>query len=149
MADLFDNQDFRAFLYQLRIDPDAVSESVLNKQEATDVSLFLLQGADDHDAFYRLDLVDAMPHLRVIVATHQDPMRFEIYWVQLGPLHPLASLFRLFEGSHDIPSLKEQRTEDQVAQAVLFAIGESMKQSFWAGWPTKRFPPEIEVQKLT
>lgn len=111
-----------------------------------DMSLF--QTSREHyGVFYRLDLVDALPQLRVFLPEDEGAVKMRCYVVCAGELSPLRDWFEsalLYEGS---PAFDDAR--DMTRQHLLFAAGELMKKLFWSGeMGAMRFPDEIEVLRV-
>lgn len=111
-----------------------------------DMSLF--QTSREHyGVFYRLDLVDGMPQLRVFLPEDAGALKMRCYVICAGEVSPLRDWFEsasLYEGS---PAFDDAR--DNARQHLLFAAGELMKKLFWSGeMSTMRFPDEIEVLRV-
>lgn len=118
-----------------------------NRLTATpDISLF--QTSREHyGVFYRLDLVDGLPQLRVFLPEDAGALKMRCYVICAGEISPLREWFEsasLYEGS---PAFDDAR--DNARQHLLFAAGELMKKLFWSGeMSTMRFPDEIEVLRV-
>ena len=113
---------------------------------APDMSLF--QTSREHyGVFYRLDLVDGLPQLRVFLPEDAGALKMRCYVICAGEVSPLRDWFEsasLYEGS---PAFDDAR--DNARQHLLFAAGELMKKLFWSGEiSTMRFPDEIEVLRV-
>lgn len=113
---------------------------------APEISIF--QSSRDHyGVFYRLDIIDTMPQLRIMLPVDNGALKMEMYLVRLSPqaaLHaPFASIVA-YHGSSDF-----ERGREGSLQHLLYAAAEMMKQLFWAGnLDSLTFPPEIEVKRL-
>ena len=113
---------------------------------APDLSLF--QTSREHyGVFYRLDLVDGLPQLRVFLPDDEGALKMRCYVICAGEVSPLRDWFesaQLYEGS---PAFDDAR--DMTRQHLLFAAGELMKKLFWSGeFGAMRFPDEIEVLRV-
>ena len=113
---------------------------------APDLSLF--QTSREHyGVFYRLDLVDGLPQLRVFLPEDAGALKMRCYVICAGDVSPLRDWFEsahLYEGS---PAFDDAR--DITRQHLLFAAGELMKKLFWSGeMGSMRFPDEIEVLRV-
>jgi hypothetical protein len=113
---------------------------------APDMSLF--QTSREHyGVFYRLDLVDGLPQLRVFLPEDMGALKMRCYVICAGEISPLRDWFEsahLYEGS-----LAFDDARDITRQHLLFAAGELMKKLFWSGeMSTMRFPDEIEVLRV-
>ncbi len=117
-----------------------------NADSVAEVSIF--QASRDHyGVFYRLDMIDHVPELRVMVPAERGHTRMDIYLVRLSEHMPLNISFAelaAYEGS-----TAYEQGRDAALQHMLYAVAEMMKQLFWSG-DTQRlsFPPEIEVYPL-
>lgn len=111
-----------------------------------EVSLF--QTSREHyGVFYRLDLIGALPQLRVFVPDDEGALKMRCYLVRaaLGtPLHDWFLSARTHDGSAAFDDAREV-----AQQHLLFAVGELMKRLFWHGdIEDLRFAEEIEVVRL-
>lgn len=111
-----------------------------------EVSIF--QSSRDHyGVFYRLDIVDAVPQLRVIVPIDNGPLKMEVYLVKMSEDLPLNTLFASVASHTGSPAF--ERGREATLQHLLYAAAEMMKQLFWSGdLESLSFPSEIEVQRL-
>lgn len=110
--------------------------------------LCLFQTSREHyGVFYRLDLVDGAPQLRVFVPDESGAMKMRCYLVRAGQGGPLCAWFdatRAHDGSTEYDDARET-----AQQHLLFAAGEVMKRLFWAGDLDEcHFPAEIGVRRL-
>lgn len=111
-----------------------------------EVSIF--QASRDHyGVFYRLDMIEHKPELRVIVPVEQGLLKMEVYLVRLSDASSLASGFLGMTGYEGSSAFG--RTRDASMQHLLYAVAELMKQLFWSGdLNTLCFPEEIAVRRL-
>lgn len=133
-----------------REDTDA-TEGGMNELEASimalaEVSLF--QTSREHyGVFYRLDLTDGAPQLRIFLPEDEGGVKMRCYFVRAAvgtPLHEWFVTAREHEGSQAYEDAR-----DAARQHLLFAAGELMKRLFWTGdLELMRFPAEIEVVRL-
>lgn len=124
-------------------DMDELESSITAVAE---VSLF--QTSREHyGVFYRLDLADGAPQLRIFLPEEEGSVKMRCYFVRAAvgtPLHEWFVTAREHEGS---PAYEDAR--DAAQQHLLFAAGELMKRLFWTGdLELMRFPAEIEVVRL-
>ena len=108
-----------------------------------EVSIF--QASRDHyGVFYRLDIIESMPQLRIMVPVEHGAVKMEMYLVRMSDRMPLNTWFSgtaKFAGS---PAFEKGR--EATLQHLLYAVAELMKQLFWAGdLNAMSFPNEIDV----
>ena len=111
-----------------------------------EISIF--QSSRDHyGVFYRLDIIDQLPQLRVIIPVEYGALKIEMYQVRMSRQTPLHGSFAGMANYHGSASFEQGR--DASLQHLLYAVAEMMKQLFWAGnLDSMTFPPEIEVRRL-
>jgi len=107
-----------------------------------------VQASPDHDGdFYRQDIIERTPELRIMIPVHKGNTKMDIYLVRLSnqlPLKPFFTSMALYEGSAAF-----EHGREATLQHLLYAVAEMMKQLFWAGdLQYMRFPKEIEVYPL-
>ena len=141
------SDEFHQFLRDMgvEIENDHRSDQVPAFLDA-EPSVTMLQLSREYRAFYQLNLIQATPQLRVVIPEKQGMLKFQIYLVQLSERHPLVTVFPLFSqygGNREF-----ERERDVAERHLLYAIGEIMKDLFWAGVETSHFPPEITVVRL-
>lgn len=117
-----------------------------NIRAASEMSLF--QTSREHyGVFYRLDLAEGLPQLRIFLPDDDEGVKMRCYFVRATPGTPLHGWFtsaREHEGSQAYEDAR-----DTAQQHLLFAVGELMKRLFWGGDVERmRFPDEIEVVRL-
>ena len=109
-----------------------------------EISIF--QSSRDHyGVFYRLDVVDRVPQLRVMVPVENGALKMEMYLVRMNSMSGQLPLNAWFSG---IASYKGspafERGREAALQHLLYAVAEMMKQLFWSGdFYSMIFPPEI------
>jgi len=111
-----------------------------------DVSLF--QTSREHyGVFYRLDLVQGLPHLRIYMPEEEGALKVRCYLVRAAPRTPLHEWFTTAREHEGSPAYEDAR--DAAQQHLLFAAGELMKRLFWSGdVEGMRFPDEIAVCRV-
>jgi hypothetical protein len=110
--------------------------------------LSLFQTSREHyGVFYRLDLSQGVPHLRIFLPDAEGCLKMGCYLVraaQSTPLHQWFVSTREHAGSDAYNEIR-----DTAHQHLLFAAGELMKRLFWTGSIEEMsFPSEIEVLRL-
>jgi hypothetical protein len=140
------DEQFDSFLAELGVEMERPGDRLYDGDAIPDVSIF--QASRDHyGVFYRLDIVERKPELRVMVPVDKGLVKMHIYLVRLNKRMPLnASLteIALYEGS-----AAYERGREGALQHLLYAVAEMMKQLFWSGdLQSMSFPPEIEVYPL-
>jgi hypothetical protein len=121
-------------------------EECAASEAAPEISIF--QASRDHyGVFYRLDIIEHQPQLRIIVPVEQGLLKMEIYLVRMSERTSINGWFgglAQYEGSPQF-----ERGRDTSMQHLLYATAEMMKQLFWAGdLDAMQFPSEIEVTRL-
>ncbi len=124
----------------------AAMEDGIPLDAPSEVSLF--QTSREHyGVFYRLDLAQGVPHLRVYLPDDDGCLKMRCYLVRaaLGtPLHEWFVSARAHSGSGAYDEIR-----NSAEQHLLFAAGELMKRLFWTGSTQEMsFPVEVEVMRL-
>jgi len=111
-----------------------------------EVSIF--QASRDHyGVFYRLDIIDSMPQLRVMVPIEHGAVKMEMYLVRMSARLPLNAWFSGVATYQGSPAFEKGR--EAALQHLLYAVAEMMKQLFWSGdLNNLSFPPEIDVCRV-
>ena len=111
-----------------------------------EVSIF--QASRDHyGVFYRLDIIDSQPELRVLIPVERGAVKMDVYLVHLSERMPLTIGFAELSSYQGSNAYEHGR--EATLQHMLYAVAEMMKQLFWSGDLTSlKFPPEIEVYPL-
>jgi hypothetical protein len=144
------NEQLENFLADLGVEmehnPREPHEQFDDDASLPEVSIF--QASRDHyGVFYRLDIIDAMPHLRVMVPIEQGAVKMEMYLVRMSTCLPLNTWFSGVAGYEG--SAAFEKTREAALQHLLYAVAELMKQLFWSGdLAAQNFPPEIVVNRL-
>lgn len=114
-------------------------EPVENQLWQKEPEATMFQTSRDHyGVFYRLDLVNNIPELRVVM--HDDlPLGFSLY--RVIPTQKSA-LYNKFVG------LESEGQSDEPQRHILFACGEILKNHFWKGWESENYGPKVIVTKL-
>jgi len=128
--------------------PDAAYDDELPCADEGPPEVSLFQTSREHyGVFYRLDLIGALPQLRVFLPDDDGMLKMRCYLVRAAPGTPLHEWFlsaRTHEGSAAFDDAREV-----AQQHLLFAVGELMKRLFWHGdLEGLRFAEEIEVLRL-
>ena len=111
-----------------------------------EVSIF--QASRDHyGVFYRIDIIDSIPQLRIMVPVEHGAIKMEMYLVRMSSRLPLNTWFSgvaTYKGSTPF-----EKGREAALQHLLYAVAEMMKQLFWSGdLNTMTFPPEIDVCRV-
>ena len=136
-----DGQDGRSGQDMQNVQGECWSDDIL-----PEVSIF--QASRDHyGVFYRLDIIDTQPELRIMIPVERGAVKMDVYLVRLSERMPLTIGFAEL-GSYQGSNAYEHGREATL-QHMLYAVAEMMKQLFWSGdLPGMKFPPEIEVYPL-
>ncbi len=143
------DEQFENFLAELGVEmerPEDRTDSFYNGDSLPEVSIF--QASRDHyGVFYRLDIIDRVPELRVTVPVERGDTKMDIYLVRLSERTTLNSCIAEMSMYHGSVAFEQGR--EATMQHLLYAVAEMMKQLFWAGDLLRlNFPPEIEVYPL-
>ncbi len=117
-----------------------------DEHSVPEVSIF--QSSRDHyGVFYRLDIIDHVPQLRIMVPIENGLLKVEIYLVRFSRQTPFHSWFSSITAYHGSSAYEQGR--EAALQHLLYAAAEVMKQLFWSGdLDGMSFPKEIDVQRL-
>ncbi|GCE26697.1 hypothetical protein KDA_21810 [Dictyobacter alpinus] len=140
------DEQFEHFLAGLGVEMESPDDRPYNGDSIPEISIF--QASRDHyGVFYRLDIIDQIPELRIMVPVNKGDAKMDIYLVRLSEQTPLNNFFSkmsIYEGS----AAYEQGREAAL-QHLLYGAAEMMKQLFWSGDLTRlTFPHEIEVYPI-
>ncbi len=135
----------REFLRTLGVDWETSTASHTQAQEEPLLTIF--QKASDHEAFYRIDWLEAVgPELLVLLPDHLAPLKFHFYRVHMSEMHPLAEIVTQLMRYQSGVGFEHSR---EVHEWHTFcALIESIKALFWMGYETSSFPVEITVEKI-
>jgi len=144
------NEQLEKFLADLGVEmeynPQDPHEQHNDGTSIPEVSIF--QASRDHyGVFYRLDIIDSMPQLRVMVPVEQGAVKMEMYLVRMSSRLPLNAWFSgvsTYQGS-----VAFEKGREAALQHLLYAVAELMKQLFWSGdLNDMSFPQEIDVCRI-
>ncbi|MBV9258565.1 MAG: hypothetical protein JO215_11145 [Ktedonobacteraceae bacterium] len=143
------DEQFESFLADLGVEMERPEDRSYSYESDSVPEVSIFQASRDHyGVFYRLDIIDRQPELRIMVPTDKGDTMMDIYLVRLSGISPLSVGFvemAAYEGS----SAYEQAREATL-QHMLYAVAEMMKLLFWSGdLQRMTFPPEIEVYPLS
>lgn len=140
------HEQFEDFLAGLGVEMEHPEDRQYNGDSIPEITIH--QASRDHyGVFYRLDLLDQRPELRIMLPVDKGDLKTDIYLVRLSDRSPLNMLFGAMSTYEGSPEYEQGR--DATLQHLLYAVAEMMKQLFWSGdLRTLRFPAEIEVCPL-
>ena len=140
------NEQFDQFLAELGVEMERPEERQSSGDSLPEITIH--QASRDHyGVFYRLDLIDQKPELRIMIPVERGDVKTEIYLIRLSDLTPLNTTF--LEMSAYQGSDAYEHTREATLHHLLYAVAEMMKQLFWSGdLQTLSFPPEIKVYPL-
>ncbi len=140
------DEQFENFLAELGVEMERPEERLDNADVVPEITIH--QASRDHyGVFYRLDLIDQKPELRIMVPVDRGQFKTDIYLVRLSDLTPLNASFTQISAYEGSAAYEQGR--EATLQHLLYASAEMMKQLFWAGdLQALTFPPEIEVYPL-
>ena len=140
------NEQFDHFLAELGVEMERPEDRQFNSDSFPEITIH--QASRDHyGVFYRLDLIDQRPELRIMIPVDRGAIKTDIYLVRLSDLTPLNASFVAMSAYQGCEAYEHGR--EAILQHLLYAVAEMMKQLFWSGdIQTLNFPPEIEVYPL-
>ena len=140
------DEQLENFLADLGVEMEHAEQEYNDENSIPEVSIF--QASRDHyGVFYRLDIIEQMPQLRIMVPVENGALKMEMYLVRISEQAPFHCWFSSLATYHGSPAFEHGREIAQ--QHLLYAIAEMMKQLFWAGdLSNMSFPPEIAVYRL-
>jgi hypothetical protein len=120
----------------------------LDASASAEPEISIFQSSRDHyGVFYRLDIIDTMPQLRIMLPVEHGALKMEMYLARLSPTAALYGPFSSIVAYHGSSAF--ERGREASLQHLLYAAAEMMKQLFWAGdLDSMTFPAEIEVRRL-
>ena len=140
------DEQFESFLADLGVEMERPEDRYYSGDSIPEVSIF--QASRDHyGVFYRLDIIDRIPELRILIPADIGDTKTDIYLVRLSERTPMN--ISLAEMSVYHGSTAYERGREATMQHLLYAVAEMMKQLFWSGdLHTLTFPPEIDVYPI-
>jgi hypothetical protein len=143
------NEQLENFLADLGVEmehPEHEGYEQYDGNSIPEVSIF--QASRDHyGVSYRLDIIDDLPQLRIMVPIEHGALKMEMYLVRLSERMPLNAWFSSMAHHQGSPAF--ERAREASLQHLLYAVAEMMKQLFWSGdMDSMSFPPEIDVSRL-
>jgi hypothetical protein len=140
------HEQLEKILADLGVEMDYAEREEPDEHAVPEVSIF--QSSRDHyGVFYRLDIIDHVPQLRIMVPIENGLLKVEIYLVRFSAQTPFHSLFANISAYHGSSAYEQGR--EAALQHLLYAAAEVMKQLFWSGeLDSMAFPKEIDVQRL-
>ena len=133
---------------QLEIEQVADDDETSGEEDVQPSELCLFQTSREHyGVFYRLDLIEGAPQLRIFLPDESGALKMRCYLVRAAGESPLPTWFGSTQRHTGSPAYDDARETAQ--QHLLFAAGEVMKRLFWSSeLEHPNFPPEIEVRRL-
>jgi hypothetical protein len=140
------DEQLENFLADLGVEMERSKHEQFDENSIPEVSIF--QASRDHyGVFYRLDIIEQKPQLRIMVPVESGALKMEMYIVRMSeriPVNPWFTALAAYRGSSAF-----ERGREAAQQHLLYAIAEMMKQLFWAGdLSSMSFPSEIDVSRL-
>lgn len=140
------NRQLEDFLAGLGVEMERAEQEHFAEDSLPELSIF--QSSRDHyGVFYRLDVVDRLPELRIMVPVDYGEVKLEMYLVRMSKLTSTNAWFSGMAAFRGSPAF--ERGREAALQHMLYAVAEIMKQLFWSGdLDALQFPPEIQVTPL-
>ena len=131
---------------QMEYNPHERNEQNDDDTILPEVSIFPAS-RDHYGVFYRLDIIDSMPQLRIMVPIEHGAVKMEMYLARMSPSLPLNAWFSGIATYHG--SIAFEKGREAALQHLLYAVAEMMKQLFWSGdLNAMTFPPELDVCRI-
>lgn len=148
------DEQLKALLSGLGVEMEREAETPADDDDDQDepeprlATISLFQTSKEHyGVFYRLDLVECCPQVRVFLPANSGVVKMEGYLVYPQEPSPLRAAFELLAAHEGSPDFEAQ--QDTMRQHLLFAVGEMLKRLFWVGdLEEMQFPPEIIVERI-
>ncbi len=140
------DEQFDNFLAELGVEMERAEDRHFDGDSVPEITIH--QASRDHyGVFYRLDIIDQKPELRVFIPVDTGLVKMDSYLVRLSNHTPLNGCF--FDMSTYEGSAAYEHNREATMQHLLYAVAEMMKQLFWSGdLQRMSFPQEIEVYPL-
>jgi hypothetical protein len=140
------DEQLENILADLGVEMENPKHEQFDENSIPEVSIF--QASRDHyGVFYRLDIIEQTPQLRIMMPIENGALKMEMYLVTMSEQAPLNNWFSSLATYHGSPAFERGREAAQ--QHLLYAVAEMMKQLFWAGDLSGMcFPAEIVVYHL-
>ena len=145
MREMNIDEQLENFLAGLGVEMEYNSQESQYNDDASIPEVSIFQASRDHyGVFYRLDIIDSMPQLRVMVPIEHGPVKMEMYLVRMSSSLPFNAWFSGVASYQGSPAFEKGR--EAALQHLLYAVAEMMKQLFWSGdLNSMSFPVEIDV----
>ncbi len=140
------DEQLENILADLGVEMEGPKHEHYDEDSIPEVSIF--QASRDHyGVFYRLDIIEQTPQLRIMVPVENGALKMEMYLVLMNEHAPHNDWFSSLASYHGSPAFERGREAAQ--QHLLYAVAEMMKQLFWSGdLGNMCFPAEIVVYRL-
>jgi hypothetical protein len=140
------DEQLENFLADLGVEMERPKHEQYDENSVPEISIF--QSSRDHyGVFYRLDIIERKPQLRIIVPVEHGALKMEVYLVRMSEQISINAWFSALAAYTGSPAFEKGR--EAALQHLLYAVAEMMKQLFWSGdLESMCFPPEIDVQRL-
>src|SRR2546430_10814876 len=148
MREMNIDEQLENFLAGLGVEMEYNSQESQYNDDASIPEVSIFQASRDHyGVFYRLDIIDSMPQLRILVPIEHGAVKMEMYLVRMSSSLPLNAWFSGIATYHG--SIAFEKGREAALQHLLYAVAEMMKQLFWSGdLNAMTFPPELDVCRI-
>src|SRR5436305_9579695 len=148
MREMNIDEQLENFLAGLGVEMEYNSQESQYNDDASIPEVSIFQASRDHyGVFYRLDIINSMPQLRIIVPIEHGAVKMEMYLVRMSSSLPFNAWFSgiaTYRGS-----IAFEKGREAALQHLLYAVAEMMKQLFWSGdLNAMTFPPELDVYRI-
>src|SRR5437764_6465279 len=148
MREMNIDEQLENFLAGLGVEMEYNLQESQYNDDASIPEVSIFQASRDHyGVFYRLDIIDSMPQLRIMVPVEHGAVKMEMYLVRICSRLPLNTWFSTIATYPGSTAFEKGR--EAALQHLLYAVAEMMKQLFWSGdLNTMTFPPELNVSRI-
>src|SRR5260370_33373848 len=121
------NEQLEKILANLGVEMEYAEHEQHDENSVPDVSIF--QSSRDHyGVFYRLDIIDQMPQLRIMMPVENGALKVEMYMVLLSMNTPIQTWFNGISSYHG--NLWIERGRAVTLQHLLYALATMLTQLF-------------------
>src|SRR2546423_5267367 len=131
MREMNIDEQLENFLAGLGVEMEYNLQESQYNDDASIPEVSIFQASRDHyGVFYRLDIIDSMPELRVMVPIEHGHVKMEMCLVRMSESVALNACFSGVASYQGSPGVEKRSVA--ALQHFLCAVGEMMKHLFWS-----------------